>query len=151
MKGCQKEGNGNIHMVLRSRWLRLILYIRNASSLNERHGISPKAKAGIISTGWTHPKDSWVIGHLLLRLLRLLLNPQIFDITPTEHDVLVDIVACRHETLGARRMSLFGTKGFDVLQCNSRVLRRYFMQSPNITERPPRVRASPGDAAMSEE
>lgn len=138
-------------MVLRSRWLKLILYIRNASSLIERHEIFPKAKAGVLSTGWTHPKDSWIIGHLLLWLLGLLLNPQILDITPTEHDVLVDIVTCRHETLGARRMSLFGTKGFDVLQCNSRVFRRYFMQSPNITERPPRVRALPGDATMSEE
>ncbi len=80
----------------------------------------------------THPKYSRIIRHLRLRcrlLFRLFLNPQVFDITTAEYDVLVDVVLGRYFVA---RASALGAEGLDLLKGDCGVFGADFVKGADI-------------------
>lgn len=129
----QKEGNGNVHKVLRSRDIDNF-YIRYASSQQIRlNGQRLRRDQG--GRRLTYAEYSRIIRDWRWRrfvLLRGLDDCEVFHITATEDDVVVDLVVWRDLLVGIAA-SAFGAVRLDVLQGDSRVFRIDLVESADIS------------------
>ena len=80
----------------------------------------------------THPKYSRIIRHLWLLhslLLRLLLNPQILDITSTKDNIFIDVVRGRDLIFGVATLC---AKGLDLLEGDGGVFGADFVKGADV-------------------
>jgi len=128
----QKEGNGDIHRVLRFRWY-LCIYIRNSSShrcASQKEGRQLKR---VYEKSWkTHPQYSRIVRYLR-RLIVLgrgwLFNPQVLHIAATEDDIFVDIIRRWYFFTGP---TSFGAKRDNLLERDRGVLGIDFVEGADI-------------------